>query len=109
MDYFTYQWCYNGQCDDGDTDDDNDGALDDVDSDDNNENVCNDDDGDTCDECATGNEVDTDSDGVDVMLAELPDSTSVSTITNGSKNSVQVLNETQYNCNSGDHEEKSLV
>jgi len=39
----------------------------------------------------------TDSDGVDVMLAELPDSTSVSTITNGSKNSVQVLNETQYN------------
>ncbi len=39
----------------------------------------------------------TDSDGVDVMLAELPDSTSVSTIANGSKNSVQVLNETQYN------------
>ena len=31
------------------------------------------------------------------MLAELPDSTSVSTIANGSKNSVQVLNETQYN------------
>jgi hypothetical protein len=39
----------------------------------------------------------TDSDGVDVMLAELPDSTSVSTIANGSKNSVQVLNEAQYN------------
>ena len=39
----------------------------------------------------------TDSDGVDIMLSELPDSTSVSTIANGSKNSVQVLNETQYN------------
>lgn len=39
----------------------------------------------------------TDSDGVDVMLAELPDSTSVSTIANGSKNSVQVLTETEYN------------
>jgi hypothetical protein len=39
----------------------------------------------------------TDSDGVDIMLSELPDSTSVSTIANGSKNSVQVLTETEYN------------
>ena len=39
----------------------------------------------------------TDSDGVEVMLAQLPDSTSVSTIANGSKNSVQVLTETEYN------------
>ncbi len=39
----------------------------------------------------------TDSDGVDVCLAELPDSTNVSTIVNGSKNSIQVLTETEYN------------
>ena len=39
----------------------------------------------------------TDSDGVDVCLAELPDSTTVSTIANGSKNSVKVLTETEYN------------
>jgi|TARA_B100000902_G_scaffold216096_1_gene205505 hypothetical protein len=39
----------------------------------------------------------TDSDGVDVCLAELPDSTSVSTIANGSKNSVKVLTEAEYN------------
>jgi len=40
----------------------------------------------------------TDSDGVDVMLAELPDTTSVSTITEDcGKNSIQVLTETEYN------------
>lgn len=39
----------------------------------------------------------TDSDGVDVMLSQLPDSTSVSTVAHGSKNSVQVLTETEYN------------
>jgi len=39
-----------------------------------------------------------DSDGVDVMLAELPDSTSVSTIVDDcGKNSIQVLTETEYN------------
>ncbi len=40
----------------------------------------------------------TDADGVDVMLAEVPDSTSVSTIVNDcGKNSVQVLTEEEYN------------
>ena len=39
----------------------------------------------------------TDSDEVDVCLSELPDSTTVSTIVNGSKNSVKVLTETEYN------------
>ena len=39
-----------------------------------------------------------DSDGVDVMLAELPDSTSVSTIVSDcGKNSIQVLTEVEYN------------
>ena len=39
-----------------------------------------------------------DSDGVDVMLAELPDSTNVSTVTEEcGKNSIQVLTETEYN------------
>jgi hypothetical protein len=40
----------------------------------------------------------TDSDGVEVMLAELPDSTPVSTITEDcGKNSIQVLTEVEYN------------
>ena len=40
----------------------------------------------------------TDADGVDVMLAEVPDSTPVSTIVNDcGKNSVQVLTEEEYN------------
>ena len=40
----------------------------------------------------------TDADGVDVMIAEVPDSTSVSTIVNDcGKNSVQVLTEIEYN------------
>lgn len=40
----------------------------------------------------------TDSDGVEVMLAELPDSTPVSTITEDcGKNSIQVLTEAEYN------------
>jgi hypothetical protein len=40
----------------------------------------------------------TDSDGVDVMLAQLPDTTSVSTITDDcGKNSIQVLTEAEYN------------
>jgi hypothetical protein len=40
----------------------------------------------------------TDADGVDVMLAEVPDSTPVSTIVNDcGKNSVQVLTEAEYN------------
>ena len=39
-----------------------------------------------------------DSDGVDVMLAELPDLTNVSTVTEEcGKNSIQVLTETEYN------------
>ena len=39
-----------------------------------------------------------DSDGVDVMLAELPDSTNVSTVTEEcGKNSIQVLTEAEYN------------
>ena len=39
-----------------------------------------------------------DSDGIDVMLAELPDSTSVSTIVSDcGKNSIQVLSEAEYN------------
>lgn len=40
----------------------------------------------------------TDSDGVDVCLAELPDSTTVSTVTQDcGKNSIQVLTEAEYN------------
>ena len=39
----------------------------------------------------------TDSDGVEVMLAELPDSTTVADVTVGSKKAVQVLTETEYN------------
>jgi len=39
----------------------------------------------------------TDSDGVEVMLAELPDSTTVADVAVGSKKAVQVLNETEYN------------
>ena len=39
----------------------------------------------------------TDSDGVDVMLAELPDSTTVADVTVGSKKAVQTLTETEYN------------
>lgn len=38
-----------------------------------------------------------DSDGVDVCLSEVPDSTGISTITVGSKNAVIELTETQYN------------
>ncbi len=38
-----------------------------------------------------------DSDGVDVCLSEVPDSTSISTITVGSKNAVMELTETQFN------------
>ncbi len=38
-----------------------------------------------------------DSDGVDVCLSEVPDSTSISTITVGSKNAVMELTETQLN------------
>ena len=38
-----------------------------------------------------------DSDGVDVCLSEVPDSTGISTITAGSKNAVIELTETQYN------------
>ena len=39
----------------------------------------------------------TDSDDVDVMLAELPDSTTVADVTVGSKKAVQTLTETEYN------------
>ena len=38
-----------------------------------------------------------DSDGVDVCLSEVPDSTGITTITVGSKNAVIELTETQYN------------
>ena len=38
-----------------------------------------------------------DSDGVDVCLSEVPDSTGISTITIGSKTAVMELTETQYN------------
>ena len=38
-----------------------------------------------------------DSDGVDVCLSEVPDSTEISTITVGSKNAVIELTETQFN------------
>ena len=38
-----------------------------------------------------------DSDGVDVCLSKVPDSTAISTITVGSKNAVMELTETQYN------------
>ena len=38
-----------------------------------------------------------DSDGVDVCLSEVPDSTGISTITAGSKNAVIELTETQFN------------
>ena len=38
-----------------------------------------------------------DSDGVDVCLSEVPDSTEISTITVGSKNAVMELTETQFN------------
>ena len=38
-----------------------------------------------------------DSDGVDVCLSEVPDTTGISTITVGSKNAVIELTETQYN------------
>ena len=38
-----------------------------------------------------------DSDGVDVCLSEVPDSTGISTITVGSKNAVIELTETQFN------------
>jgi len=38
-----------------------------------------------------------DSDGVDVCLSKVPDSTGISTITVGSKNAVIELTETQYN------------
>ena len=38
-----------------------------------------------------------DSDGVDVCLSEVPDTTGITTITVGSKNAVIELTETQYN------------
>ena len=38
-----------------------------------------------------------DSDGVDVCLSKVPDTTGISTITVGSKNAVMELTETQYN------------
>ena len=38
-----------------------------------------------------------DSDGVDVCLSEVPDTTGISTITIGSKNAVMELTETQFN------------
>ena len=38
-----------------------------------------------------------DSDGIDVCLSEVPDSTSISTITVGSKKAVMELTETQFN------------
>ena len=38
-----------------------------------------------------------DSDGVDVCLSEVPDTTGISTVTVGSKNAVIELTETQYN------------
>tara|TARA_R100001480_G_scaffold17312_1_gene26490 strand:- start:527 stop:913 length:387 start_codon:yes stop_codon:yes gene_type:complete len=38
-----------------------------------------------------------DSDGVDVCLSEVPDSTGISTVTVGSKNAVIELTETQFN------------
>ena len=38
-----------------------------------------------------------DSDGVDVCLSEVPDTTGITTITAGSKNAVIELTETQYN------------
>ena len=53
-----------GDCDAGDVDDDNDGALDDDDTEDNDPNVCSDDDNDTCDDCTSGT-YNTDEDGSD--------------------------------------------
>lgn len=38
-----------------------------------------------------------DSDGIDVCLSKVPDSTEISTITEGSKNAVIELTETQFN------------
>ena len=38
-----------------------------------------------------------DSDGVDVCLSEVPDTTAISTITVGSKNAVIEITETQFN------------
>ena len=53
-----------GQCDAGDADDDNDGALDEVDQMIIMNLHCNDDDGDTCDECSSGS-YNLDDDGFD--------------------------------------------
>ena len=38
-----------------------------------------------------------DSDGVDVMLAEVPDSTTITTVTVGSKKGVEEITETEFN------------
>jgi len=38
-----------------------------------------------------------DEDGIDVCLSAVPDSTSITTITEGSKNAVQELTETEFN------------
>lgn len=50
-----------------------------------------------------------DSDGVDVCLSEVPDSTTISTITVGSKNAVIELTETQYNSVKTPHDEAGTL
>ena len=50
-----------------------------------------------------------DSDGVDVCLSEVPDSTGISTITVGSKNAVIELTETQYNSVKTPHDEAGTL
>tara|TARA_B100000085_G_scaffold226991_1_gene212767 strand:- start:179 stop:568 length:390 start_codon:yes stop_codon:yes gene_type:complete len=50
-----------------------------------------------------------DSDGVDVCLSEVPDSTAISTITVGSKNAVIELTETQYNSVKTPHDEAGTL
>ena len=50
-----------------------------------------------------------DSDGVDVCLSEVPDTTGISTITVGSKNAVIELTETQFNSVKTPLDEESVL
>ena len=50
-----------------------------------------------------------DSDGVDVCLSEVPDTTGITTITVGSKNAVIELTETQYNSVKTPHDEAGTL
>jgi hypothetical protein len=50
-----------------------------------------------------------DSDGVDVCLSEVPDSTAISTIAVGSKNAVIELTETQFNSVKTPLDEESVL